>query len=409
MSFDAVILAAGKGTRMKDSLAKPLHKIAGHTMLEYVLDAVNGLNPNNVIVVQNTENDFSSFGVETVVQTQQLGSGDALKVALPKVTADHILVLNADMPLVTSQLLEKVINQDSALVTARLDNPFGYGRVFENHAGTVSKIVEQKDASVSELENNLVNAGIYYFKTDVIKEKLSALTNDNNQGEYYLTDATDNLKVVIADDSNDILGANDKVQLANLSAIMRKRINEKHMRNGVTIIDPATTYIDYNVEIGAETEIKPNTVIEGPSIIGEKNQIGPNAHLRPQTKTEKNVLIGNFVETKNAEIGAYTHVGHLSYVGDAILGEAVNIGAGTIFVNYDGKNKHISTVGDHSFIGSNSKIVAPVKIGEEAITAAGSTITDDIPKHAMGIARSRQTNKEDFWKKMEHEDFSKHD
>lgn len=403
-NIDVVILAGGKGTRMKDGIPKPMHKVAGITMLEHIVRAAKTIKPNKIIVVQTPDTDYSDYGDEQVVQTVQNGSAIALKTALPKVTAPKVLVLNADMPLISENLLAKTIKHQSALVVGDVLNPFGYGRVVKKD-GRVSKIVEQKDATEVEQKITLVNSGVYLFDTKKVTEDLENISNENAQGEFYLTDAAVGLEIVVAEDLEDIQGANDQAQLAEVTKIMRKRINQTHMRNGVSMIDPDTTYIDVDVKIGSGTIIKPNTVIETNSEIGEKNEIGPSAHIRPETKTGVDVHIGNFVETKKAQIGSHTHIGHLSYIGDAEIGESVNIGAGTIFVNYDGKNKLVTKIGNRAFIGSNSKLVAPVTIADEAITAAGSTIDHDVKKHQLGIARARQENKDDFWDRMEHEDF----
>ena len=401
--IDVVILAGGKGTRLKDGLAKPMHKVAGLTMLEHIVSASRQIDPKQVIIVQADGMDYSAYGDSVVTQKEANGSAAALQTALPKVTSEKILVLNADMPLITGELLNEVVEHDQALVVAELQNPFGYGRVVVEK-NKVASIVEEKDATQAQKKIKAINSGIYLFDTKKVTEDLKNISNDNAQGEYYLTDAANGLDVVIAENIEEIYGVNDHSQLAIANKIMRNRINQIHMKNGVGMIDPQTTYIDVNVSIEAGTVIEPNTVIQGPSTIGAFNTIGPNAHLRSLTKTENNVHIGNFVETKNAQIGAHTQIGHLSYIGDAVIGKSVNIGAGTIFVNYDGKNKHISTIGNHAFIGSNTKIVSPVTIEDEAITAAGSVITNDVKKHQLGIARARQENKDDFWDRMDHQE-----
>ncbi|MDR0899177.1 MAG: NTP transferase domain-containing protein [Lactobacillaceae bacterium] len=403
--IDVVILAAGKGTRLKDGIAKPLHKVAGLTMLEHVVNAARMVDPYKVIIVQSPRDDYSKFGDEVVTQTEQLGSGHALSIALDAVSSEKVLVLNADMPLITGELLQEIVQKDDAILAGIFDDPTGYGRIIATPDQRVAEIVEEKDATPNEKKITLINSGVYLFNTNKVRHELESVSNDNAQGEFYLTDAAVGLNIVVVKDSQELQGVNNQQQLAQVNKIMRGRINDRHMTNGVIMIDPETTYIDELVTIGAGTTIKPNTVIEGVSSIGEFNEIGPNAHIRPNTTTGKNVHIGNFVETKNATIGDFTKIGHLTYVGDAQVGQAVNIGAGTIFVNYDGKNKHTTRVGNRAFIGSNTKLVAPVNIAEESITAAGSTIDHDVEKHSMGIARARQTNKPDFWNRMEHEDF----
>ncbi|MFT8812217.1 bifunctional N-acetylglucosamine-1-phosphate uridyltransferase/glucosamine-1-phosphate acetyltransferase [Oenococcus sp.] len=409
--IDVVILAAGKGSRMKDNFPKPLHEVAGLPILEWVCRAVRKIEPHKIIAVQSASEDFASYVDETVVQAQQLGSADALQAAFSKVDAEKILVINGDMPLVTGDVLADLVAKgegfDAAVLTTSLKHPFGYGRIIPvGERNVVEQIVEEKDATDDQRKIQLINSGIYLFRTEYIKRTISQVTANNAQKEFYLTDALPGARIVQADDWHDLLGVNDQKQLADANQVARKRINEQLMANGVSMIDPQTTYIDANVVVGAGTVIKPGTVIERNSVIGADNEIGPYAHLREKTVTGTDVHIGNFVETKNAEIGAHTHIGHLTYVGDARIGESVNIGAGTIFVNYDGKNKHITKVGDHAFIGSNTKLIAPVDIAREAITAAGSTITDDVAEHAMGIARQRQTNKPDFWDRLPHEDFA---
>lgn len=409
--IDVVILAAGKGTRMKDNIPKPLHEVAGLPMLEWVCRAVRQIDPNNIIAVQSPDEDFSSFVDQTAVQKEQLGSANALESAFDKVTSEKVLVINADMPLMTGEALQKLVSSsegfDAAVLVASLKKPNGYGRVIPvGQRQVVEQIVEEKDATTEQKKIHLVNSGVYCFRTDYIKRAIRQVTDDNQQEEYYLTDALPGAKIIDLEDWRDTLGVNDQKQLAQVNRYARQRINDLLMASGVAMIDPENTYIDANVIIGSGTVIKPGTVIEHDSVIGADNEIGPFAHLRQKTVTGDDVHIGNFVETKNAQIGSHTHIGHLSYVGDAKLGQGVNVGAGTIFVNYDGKNKHQTIVGDRAFIGSNTKLVAPVKIDDETITAAGSTITRDVPHHSMGIARQRQINKDDFWKRMQHEDFA---
>jgi bifunctional UDP-N-acetylglucosamine pyrophosphorylase/glucosamine-1-phosphate N-acetyltransferase len=325
-------------------------------------------------------------------------------------------------------------------LTAQAADPTGYGRIVRDHVGIVEKIVEQKDASTEEALIQEINTGTYCFDNELLFDALAKLDTDNAQGEYYLTDIIEILKedgkIIAAyqtEDFHESLGVNDRIALAEANRLMRQRINRQHMQNGVTLIDPATTYIDEGVVIGSDTLIEAGVIIKGQTTIGEDcvitaaseiedskigNQVtikastieesiihdgadvGPNAHLRPNAEILAHAHIGNFVEIKNATIGEGTKVGHLSYVGDATLGKNINVGCGVVFVNYDGKSKFKTTVGDNCFIGSGSNLVAPLTIEEETMIAAGSTITKDVPKHSMAIARARQENKADYAKKL---------
>ncbi len=409
--INVVILAAGEGKRMKDNIPKPLHKVTGLPMIERVCRAVKEINPKNIIAVESPFEDFSSFVDQTVIQENYSGSADALKCALPKITSEKVLVINADMPLITGKTLEKFVKNgggsDSSVLVSKVKNPTDYGRVLTvGKSQVVEQIIEEKDATEEQKKINLINTGIYLFKLDYIKRAIRQVENNNKQREYYLTDVLTGAKIFILKNWQESLGVNNLRELAEVSVISRKKINKEMMDNGVILIDPKNTYIDDHVVIGSGTVIKPGTIIEHDSVIGPDNEIGPFAHLRPKTITGTDVHIGNFVETKNSKIGNHTHVEHLTYVGDALIGEGTNIGAGSVFVNYDGKNKHITKVGNRAFIGSGTKLIAPVQIADEAITAAGSTITNNISFHDMGIARQRQTNKKDFWKRMNHENFA---
>jgi UDP-N-acetylglucosamine diphosphorylase/glucosamine-1-phosphate N-acetyltransferase len=325
-------------------------------------------------------------------------------------------------------------------LTAHADEPFSYGRIIRGTDGNVDKIVEERDASDAERAVKEVNTGVYCFDNELLFKNLHLVKNDNDQKEYYLPDVVsiskEQGKKIAAyqmDDLSESIGVNDRIALAKASKLMQKRINEAHMRDGVSFIDPENTYIDSDVKIGNDTIIEPNVKISGKTSIGsdcligagsriedatiednvqvisstiEKaimhsgSNIGPNSHLRPKAEIGKEVHIGNFCEIKNAKIGDRTKVGHLTYVGDATLGTDINVGCGVVFVNYDGVKKWHSNIGDRSFIGSNSNIIAPVDMADHSFIAAGSTITNDIPKHAMAIARQRQTNKEDFWNRL---------
>ncbi|KRK70436.1 bifunctional UDP-N-acetylglucosamine diphosphorylase/glucosamine-1-phosphate N-acetyltransferase GlmU [Lacticaseibacillus nasuensis] len=447
-----IIMAAGKGTRMKSKLYKVLHPVCGKPMVDHVLSQVERLHPATIVTVvgHGAEAVEDALGDRThyVVQEQQLGTGHAVLQAEPLLgdKTGMTLIASGDTPLFTAETFEKLFayHQDkgakATILTAQAPDPTGYGRIIRNDLGTVQKIVEQKDATPEEARVSEINTGVYCFDNQALFAALHQVTNDNAQGEYYLTDVIEILKrqgsVIAAyqmPDFNESMGVNDRVALAAATKVMQQRINEAHMRAGVTLIDPATTYIDADVQIGADTVIEPGVYLKGHTVIGEDcvigthselvdatledrvrvtsstiesaimragSNIGPNSHLRPQADIGPDVHIGNFVEVKNATLGARTKVGHLTYVGDATLGSDINVGCGVVFVNYDGVKKWHATVGDHSFIGSNSNIIAPVTLSDHSFVAAGSTITDDVPFHAMGIARARQTNKPDFWARL---------
>ena len=349
------------------------------------------------------------------------------------------MVISGDTPLLTTHTLNNLFDYhlgkkaSATILTAHAEDPTGYGRILRDHVGIVEKIVEQKDATPEEALTQDINTGTYCFDNDQLFAALEKIGTDNAQGEYYLTDIVEILKnedqTVAAyqtEDFEESLGVNDRIALANANEIMRRRINKQHMVNGVTFIDPAATYIDAGIEIGSDTVIEPGVQIQGNTVIGadcvigahskivdstiEDNveikssvleecivrkyaDVGPNAHLRPQADIGEHAHIGNYVEIKKATIGENTKVGHLTYVGDAALGKDINVGCGVVFVNYDGKNKHHTTVGDHVFIGSSTNIISPVTIAANSVTAAGSTITSDIQEGDMAIARARQVNK----------------
>ncbi|WP_373738986.1 bifunctional UDP-N-acetylglucosamine diphosphorylase/glucosamine-1-phosphate N-acetyltransferase GlmU, partial [Jeotgalibaca porci] len=351
-----------------------------------------------------------------------------------------------DTPLLTSETLADLVKHHESesakatILTPHADNPFGYGRIIRNTEKFVEKIVEQKDASEAEAAVQEINTGTYVFDNEALFEVLSLVKNDNSQGEYYLPDVIEILKkqgeIVAAyqmADMAEALGVNDRVALAEASTKMKKRINEKQMRNGVTLLDPDNTYIESTVVIGSDTIVEPGVVLKGNTVIGEDcfiganseicdskigdrvrvtssnieeatmaddSNVGPYSHIRPNSVVGEKVHIGNFVEIKNANLGKDTKVGHLTYIGDADLGENINVGCGTVFVNYDGQKKHRATIGDNSFIGCNVNVIAPVTVGKNAFLAAGSTITKNVPDEAMGIARCRQENKDGYWGKL---------
>ena len=452
MTNYAVILAAGKGTRMKSDLPKVLHKVAGISMLEHVFRSVNAINPEKTVTVVGHKAELVeqvlAGQTEFVRQTEQLGTGHAVMMSEPVLEnlAGQTLVIAGDTPLITGESLKNLIDfhinhkNVATILTAEADNPFGYGRIVRNQHGEVLKIVEQKDASDFEQQIKEINTGTYVFDNASLFKALKNINTNNAQGEYYLPDVLEILKkrgeVVSAypmKDFDEGMGVNDRVALSKAEKYMRNRINEEHMRNGVTLIDPEATYIETTVQIGADTVIEPGVVLKGKTVIGSNcfigahsvvrdsvledgvrlvaanieeshmkldSNAGPFAHLRPNSVLGERVHVGNFVEVKNSTLGSDTKVGHLTYIGDADLGKDINVGCGTVFVNYDGKNKHRATIGDHVFIGCNANIVAPVTVGDDVFIAAGSTITQDVPDGALAIARSRQVNKEDYASKL---------
>lgn len=447
-----IILAAGKGTRMKSKLYKVLHPVCGKPMVEHIINRVEETKPKKIITIvgHGAEMVKEQLGdrSEYALQAEQLGTGHAVMQAAQFLEGKKgtTLVISGDTPLLTTATLNNLFeyhqgkNASATILTAQAPNPTGYGRIIRDHVGIVEKIVEQKDASPEEVRVKEINTGTYCFDNELLFDALSKLNTDNAQGEYYLTDIIEILKsegkIVAAyqtEDFDESLGVNDRVALAQANRIMRNRINHQHMLNGVSFINPEATYIDAGVKIGAETVIEPGVYLKGQTVIGSEClitagseivdskigdhvivksscieesivhnhvDIGPFAHLRPKAEIKETAHIGNFVEVKNAKVGEGTKVGHLTYVGDATLGKEINVGCGVVFVNYDGKNKHHTNVGDNAFIGSASNLVAPITVGDGAFIAAGSTINQDVPKDAMGIARARQVNKENYAKKL---------
>jgi bifunctional UDP-N-acetylglucosamine pyrophosphorylase/glucosamine-1-phosphate N-acetyltransferase len=441
------ILAAGKGTRMKSNLPKVLHCLGGRSLVERVIESAEPLSPARKLVIvgyQSTEVKTamdSIYGVEFVEQAVQLGTGHAIQQLLPHLegyTGD-LLILNGDVPLLRTETLKNLLqthqeNQNSCtILTAQLANPQGYGRVFRNSEGIVQKIVEDKDCTPNQRENDRVNAGIYCFHWPDLAKILPDLQANNSQKEYYLTDAVTQVgKVMAVDvkDNQEILGINDRLQLATANDILQKRIKEKWLLAGVTLIDPASITIDETVELQPDVILEPQTHLRGrtviqagsrigpgslienselgenvtvlysvitDSVIQSQTRIGPYAHLRGHAEVGIGCRIGNFVELKNAQLGDRTNVAHLSYLGDTTTGTQVNVGAGTITANYDGVKKHRTTIGDRSKIGSNTVLVAPITVGNVVYIAAGSTVTEDVPDDSLVIARSRQVVKPD-WK-----------
>ncbi|PRS29198.1 bifunctional UDP-N-acetylglucosamine diphosphorylase/glucosamine-1-phosphate N-acetyltransferase GlmU [Bacillus sp. RJGP41] len=448
----AIILAAGQGTRMKSKLYKVLHPVCGKPMVQHVIDQVNQLQIEDIVTVigHGAEKVQEQLGdsCKYALQEQQLGTAHAVMQAESVLSARSgtTLVICGDTPLIKAETMKELIalheqsQAKATVLTAYADNPAGYGRVLRGEGGLVEKIVEHKDASEEERYVKEINTGTYCFDNQALFSALNKVSNENVQGEYYLPDVIEILKeegeVVTAFQSSEFeetLGVNDRVALSQAEQILRKRINEKHMRNGVTIIDPLTTFIEADVQIGQDTVINPGSFIKGKSIIGQDCLIGPNteisnceigdgtevlqsvvhessigsfvkigpfAHVRPQSDIKDSVKIGNFVEIKKTVFGKGSKASHLSYIGDAEVGENVNIGCGSITVNYDGKNKYLTKIEDNVFIGCNSNLVAPVTVGEGAYVAAGSTITQDVPQQALSVARARQVNKEDYVKNL---------
>ena len=448
----AVILAAGQGTRMKSKLYKVLHSVCGKPMVLHVLEQVSSLKVEETVTIvgHGAEKVQAELGSKTkfALQSEQLGTAHAVMQA-EEILGDKqgtTFVICGDTPLIKAETMEALIKQHESqgakatILTARIDDPTGYGRIIRNSEGFVEKIVEHKDASEEERKVTEINTGTYCFDNAALFAALKNVSNDNVQGEYYLPDVIEILKaqgdIVTAyqtDDFEETLGVNDRIALSQAEKIMRKRINTEHMRNGVTLIDPEQTYIESGVQIGQDTIIYPGSVIKagtkigndcviGPntevgncevgnntvirqsvaydSYIGSEVAIGPFAHIRPQSQIEDEVKIGNFVEIKKSTFGKGSKVSHLSYIGDAEVGSDVNIGCGSITVNYDGKNKFKTIIGDNVFVGCNSNLVAPVNVGRGAYIAAGSTITKDVPEEALSIARARQENKAGYVSKL---------
>lgn len=447
----AVILAAGKGTRMRSKLPKVLHKVGGKPMLQHVLDAADAAGAAEKIVIVGHEAELVEAMVgeqgKIVLQAEQLGTGHAV-MQTQDALADFkgtVMILCGDTPLLDGTELKKFYEAHvqsgaaATVLTAHMDNPFGYGRIVRDAEGNVQGIVEEKDADAQQKLIKEVNTGIYCLECPLMFEVLSTLTCDNAQGEYYLTDVLTKLNAagrkvggVVTEDSDMVMGINSRRQLAEAESVMRERILGKLMDAGVTIMDPASTFIESSVKIGRDTIIYPFTWLEGTTEIGEDCEIGPNVrftnvkigsgnhlqfmyghdcqvcdgvtagpyvHLRPDTVIGNKVKIGNFVEVKNSHIGVGTKLPHLTYIGDSDIGSGVNMGCGCITVNYDGKKKYRTVIEDNAFVGCNTNLVAPVTVKAGSYIGAGSTITKEVPENSLAIARAKQKNIEGWAEK----------
>jgi len=441
-----IVLAAGEGTRMKSTTPKVLHTIAGQSLLGHALTAVEALAPAEVRVVigagrEKVQEHLEKISPQSlaIVQEHRGGTGHAVQLALASAeTKGTVLIVYGDTPLLSSETLRQLIAAHNeggfaaTVLTAEFPDPTGYGRIIRAENGDLIRIVEERDATDVEKEIDEINSGVYVFDLAKLHRAIAKLTDDNAQGELYLTQVIEILRAdhervvpIITPDYIEILGINDRVQMAECAAIMRDQINDAFMRAGVSLIDPTTTWIDTSVKIAADAVIYPGTAISGNSIIAEgaiigprttlidckvaaratviesfcngatigvEASVGPFTYLRPGSVLSRKSRTGAYVEMKNATLGEGSKVPHLSYVGDATIGEGTNIGAATVFVNYDGVEKHHTTVGDHVRIGSDTMLVAPLSIGDGAYTAAGSVITEDVPAGAIGVGRAKQRN-----------------
>ena len=442
-----VILAAGEGKRMKSSRSKLLHELAGHSLLSYAVGTATTLQPQHIVVVvghgrEQVEAHLAEIAphVTTAVQERQLGTGHAVQVALEQlgVVSGEIVVTLGDVPMLTTETLATLLGEHRAqgaamtVLTARVPDPTGYGRILRDADDMVEAIVEHRDADMVQATINEINSGIMVFEADMLRSALSELSPDNDQGELYLTDVLAvarrsgwTVAAMVTEDVWQTEGVNDRVQLSAMNAEMNRRILYRWMRNGVTIVDPASTWVQASVDLAPDVTLLPNTSLEGAtsvaagatigpettlvdvevgegatvvrthgslSVIGARASVGPYAYLRPGTTVGAGGKIGTFVETKNAQIGAGAKVPHLTYAGDTQIGDGANIGAGTIFANYDGQTKSASTVGRYSFIGSDTVLVHPVAVADGAYVAAGSTITGDVGAGELAVGRARQRN-----------------
>jgi bifunctional UDP-N-acetylglucosamine pyrophosphorylase/glucosamine-1-phosphate N-acetyltransferase len=448
-----VILAAGQGTRMKSSLAKVLHPIASRPMIERVLETANAVDPATTTLIVGHKADAvreqlgKNQNLWFALQQPQLGTAHALQQAEPLLAgrAGSLILLSGDVPLLRPTTLKRLLETHrgsgaaATVVTATVDRPYGYGRIVRTR-GRISRIVEERDASPTQRQIKEINSGIYAFDLAPLFDALRSIASQNAQGEFYLTDLIAiyrrrklPVEALLIENAQEIRGINSRSELAEVSRLVRQKKNEELMAAGVTFIDPATTYVDPEAEIAADTVLHPGVVIEGRTRIGAACEIqayvrisnseigdrvtinsfclisgaqvangaalGPFAHLRPGTTVGEKAKVGNFVELKNTNLGPRSKANHLSYLGDATVGADVNVGAGTITCNYDGVNKHRTVIEDGAFIGSDSQLVAPVTVGKGAYVGAGSSIVTDVPAGALGIARGRQNNVEGWVKR----------
>lgn len=408
-----VIMAAGKGTRMNSAKSKLVHKIYGKELVKRVVELAQKIGSDEIVAVvghlREQVQEVLGDSVKYAYQDELLGTGHAVMQAKKYLQGKKgkVVILYGDVPIIRPETLKNLINKSiknkeyATLLTAKYENPTGYGRIIRDEGGNIKAIVEEKDADPLQKKIKEINSGIYCFDIEELLNALEKVNNDNAQGEYYLTDVIkimndEGLKTgaVIVEDNTEILGVNDRSQLELLTRVLRMRINSEHMKNGVTIEDSNSTYIYDDVEIGMDTVIHPNTIIKNNVVIGANCEIGPNSYIRENCNIADKVKIGSFVEIKKVTVGEGTKIPHLSYLGDCEIGKNGNVGCGTITCNYDGKNKHKTIIGDNAFIGSNVNLVAPVTLGDNVLIAAGSTITDDVESGKMGIARERQTNKD---------------
>ncbi len=446
--INTIILAAGSSTRLKSKKSKVLHEILGKKVMEYVLDSCDTISDKKIIIVSANDVDiqatFADSNVEFAIQQEAIGTQNAVKSGMHLVDGEHVLVLCGDTPCLTKETLETLYelhkreSNKLTMLSVSMEHPESYGRV-KRVNGKVDRIIEAKDATEEDLKIKEINSGIYLFDQKELSRLIDKVDNNNVQKEYYLTDLIkifneEKLKVgaLVVTDESEIIGVNNRVDLFHATRVIQKRINKKHMMNGVSMMNPDSIFIDSSVTIERDTlikqctEIKGNTIIKEDAIIGpnvtiensiigigvevnnstildseieDGTKVGPYAYVRPNSKVGKHCKIGDFVEVKNSTIGDGTKVSHLSYIGDSDLGKDINVGCGTIFVNYDGENKYRSVVEDHSFLGCNSNIISPVTIGKGAFIAAGTTVTKDVEEGALCIGRVRDTQRKDWVKK----------
>ncbi len=453
MGKAAIVLAAGFGTRMKSNRHKVLHEVCGKPMIQHIVDELRTLPFQQILVVVGQQREAVEQALlgraKTVFQDEQLGTGHAVRCAMGALDSgvEEVVVLYGDAPLIRAQTISRLLeareesNSAVALLAAELDNPFGLGRILLSNDNHVLTIVEEKDATEAQKQIRLINAGTYAFRTSDLKDALAQLKADNAQHEYYLTDTIAILRTMgkvcvpfVVEDPTEVLGVNDRAQLAEAQAVMGRRVATRWMKEGVTILDPATTYIGMDVQLSADVTLLPGTVLEGATRIGQGSVVGPNArvsncvigedvnvqyavivdsvvdsnasvgpyaYIRPGSHIGARVKVGDFVEIKNSNLGDDTKVSHLAYVGDADIGQRVNVGCGAITVNYDGRLKQRTVVGDDSFVGSNVNLVAPLTVGKGAYLCAGSTISANVPDDGFAISRPQQVTKANYvsaWK-----------